>query len=91
MFEGISTNLIVEASKMNFNVLEIYDKENDQVSVAFKSLTSTFTSFMLQDKTFRFDLNGEIFISEGEIIDFLKEESLWFLMIFQLYLIWFLP
>lgn len=91
MFEGISTNLIVEASKLNFNVLEIYDKENDQVSVAFKSLTSTFTFFMLQDKTFRFDLNGEIFISEGEIIDFLKEESLWFLMIFQLYLIWFLP
>ena len=91
MFEGISTNLIVEASKLNFNVLEIYDKDNDQVSVAFKSLTSTFTFFMLQDKTFRFDLNGEIFISEGEIIDFLKEESLWFLMIFQLYLIWFLP
>ncbi|EFN6172764.1 hypothetical protein FVK34_23225 [Escherichia coli] len=76
MFEGISTNLIVEASKLNFNVLEIYDKENDQVSVAFKSLTSTFTFFMLQDKTFRLDLNGKIFISEGEIIDFLKEESL---------------
>lgn len=52
MFEGISTNLIVEASKLNFNVLEIYDKENDQVSVAFKSLTSTFTFLCYKTKPF---------------------------------------
>lgn len=76
MFEGISTNLIVEASKLNFNVLEIYDKGNDQLSVAFKSPGSTFTFIKHEDTTFRLELTGDIFISEGEVINFLKGQSL---------------
>ncbi|EEV8760653.1 hypothetical protein ACRQAG_000507 [Escherichia coli] len=76
MFEGISTNLIVEASKLSFNVLEIYDKGKEQVSVVFKSPVSTFTFIKHKDTTFRLELTGEIFISEGEIINFLKGQSL---------------
>ncbi|EEW3260089.1 hypothetical protein [Escherichia coli] len=76
MFEGISTNLIVEASKLSFNVLEIYDKGKEQVSVVFKSPVSTFTFIKNKDTTFRLELTGEIFISEGEIINFLKGQSL---------------
>ncbi|EEW7962583.1 hypothetical protein ED841_02865 [Escherichia coli] len=86
MFKGISTNLIIEASNLRFNVAEIDNELSGKSHLIFSTCNDEielFSLFILTDDTFQWERNISLpdttlkiitlrqFINESELLELL--------------------